>query len=224
DFPYISNIQITEYVKKIEVISKRIFEQKQNILNSKLQLQEDEKQHLLDDLNDEILKSFDLNEQEKTLVDYAVTITIPLIMKHDDTLFAPLKFEAPFLKDYAEIFISRFKSSLEKCKKAFRIQILHNNYIIGMFFRVTNQAKKSESVSWESKSDDEMLLKLSSLGYQKITENLFIQKDIRGFENDGFYIIKPNEKKLWHKAIAYLDADEFADAMLKEGGKVEHGV
>ncbi|MFA4829079.1 MAG: N-6 DNA methylase [Thermodesulfovibrionales bacterium] len=224
DFPYISNIQITEYVKKIEVISKRIFEQKQNILNSKLQLQEDEKQHLLDDLNDEILKSFDLNEQEKTLVDYAVTITIPLIMKHDDTLFTPLKFEAPFLKDYAEIFISRFKSSLEKCKKAFRIQILHNNYIIGMFFRVTNQAKKSESVSWENKSDDEMLLKLSSLGYQKITENLFIQKDIRGFENEGFYIIKPNEKKLWHKAIAYLDADEFADAMLKEGGKVEHGV
>lgn len=44
-----------------------------------------------------------------------------------------------------------------------------------------------------------------------------MQKDVRGFERDGFYIIKPNEKKLWHKAIAYLDTEEFADAMLRNG-------
>ncbi|MCK4347231.1 MAG: hypothetical protein KAW47_01310, partial [Thermoplasmatales archaeon] len=73
--------------------------------------------------------------------------------------------------------------------------------------------------SWKKTSDDNLLLKLSSLGYQKITESLFIQKDIRGFEKDGFYIVKPNEKKLWHKAIAYLDAEEFVDAMLREGSK-----
>ena len=46
-----------------------------------------------------------------------------------------------------------------------------------------------------------------------------MQKDIRGFERDGFYIIMPNEKRLWHKAIAYLDAEEFADAMLRIGSK-----
>ena len=53
----------------------------------------------------------------------------------------------------------------------------------------------------------------------KLTEQLFVQKDIRGFEKDYFYIIKPNERRLWHKAIAHIDVNEFADAMFKAGGK-----
>jgi hypothetical protein len=88
-----------------------------------------------------------------------------------------------------------------------------------MFFKVTDEKNEKDPISWESKSENDLISKLLSLGYRKITEALFIQKDVRGFERDGFYIVKPNEKKLWHKAIAYLDAEEFADAMLREGGK-----
>ena len=44
-------------------------------------------------------------------------------------------------------------------------------------------------------------------------DKLFIQKDIRGFEKDAFYIIKPNEYKCWHKAVAYLDAYEFSQTI-----------
>ena len=47
--------------------------------------------------------------------------------------------------------------------------------------------------------------------------NLFIQKDIKGFESDGYYVIKPNEYKNWHKAIGYLDFYEFEKAILKAG-------
>jgi len=58
------------------------------------------------------------------------------------------------------------------------------------------------------------LIKISS---EKITDRLFVQKDIRGFEKDYFYVFKPNERRLWHKAIAYLDAEEFMDAILRAG-------
>ncbi len=221
-FPYIDSLQIAKYVKEIEAISKKLFKEKQKPLNPNIQDIGHEKEQLIKNMNDEILKGFDLNEQEKALVDYAVTITIPLIMKQNDTLFAPIKFNDPFLNSYADVFIVRFKNSFERRKKAFTVQIARSDYIIGMFFRITDKAKKAESVSWEKKSNEEILLKLASLGYKKITEKLFIQKDIRGFEKDEFYIIKPNEKKLWHKAIAYLDAEEFADAMLKEG--IKHNV
>ncbi|PIU84002.1 MAG: hypothetical protein COS68_01060 [Elusimicrobia bacterium CG06_land_8_20_14_3_00_38_11] len=223
NFPYIDNLEIAAYVKKIELISKKLFKEKQRVLNPNIQVIEQEKERLIKDLNNEILKSFDLNEQEKDLVDYAVTITIPLIMKHNDTLFTPINFNDSFLNNYAEVFINRFKDSFEKRKKAFIVQIIHSDYIVGMFFKVTDGVKKAESVRWESKTNEE-LLKLSFLGSSKITERLFIQKDIRGFEKDGFYIVKPNEKKLWHKVIAYLDAEEFADAMLKEGIKEKHNV
>ena len=219
-FPYLNNPAIAQYVEEIESISKKLFNEKQKILTPTQKL-EDEKKKLIGNLNDEILNSFDLNEQERGLVDYAVNITIPLIMKHkgyEKKLFQPLKIKNPFLTNYAEVFLNRFRNSFERSDKKFTLQILHSNYIIGMFFRVT-KANGKETISWEKLSEDNLLLKLSSLGYQEITESLFIQKDIRGFEKEGFYIVKPNEKKLWHKAIAYLDAEEFVDAMLRAGSK-----
>jgi hypothetical protein len=168
------------------------------------------------------LNSFDLNEQERALVDYAVNITIPLIMKHkgyEKKLFSALSFEDCFLTEYANVFLNRFKASFEGNNKKFTIRIVFNNYIIGMFFKVTGGKDEKKLISWELESEQNLISKLFSLGCRKITESLFIQKDIRGFEKDGFYIIKPNEKKLWHKAIAYLDAEEFADAMLRKGGR-----
>ena len=219
-FPYLNNPAIAQYVKEIESISKKLFNKKKKLL-APTQTLEDEKKKLIEELNNEILNSFDLDEQERGLVDYAVNITIPLIMKHkgyEKKLFQPLKIEDPFLTNYAEVFLNRFRNSFERSDKKFTLQILRSNYIIGMFFRVT-RANGKKPISWEKISDDNLLLKLSSLGCQKITESLFIQKDIRGFEKDGFYIVKPNEKKLWHKAIAYLDAEEFADAMLRAGSK-----
>ena len=218
-FPYLNNPSIAQYVEEIESISKKLFNKKQKLLPS-TQLLEDEKKKLIENLNDEILNSFDLDEQERVLVDYAVNITIPLIMKHKEyekELFQPLKVEDPFLTNYAEVFLNRFRNSFEKNDKKFTLQILRSNYIIGMFFRVTNKSNNKKPISWEKTSDDNLLIKLSSLGYQKITESLFIQKDIRGFEKDGFYIVKPNEKKLWHKAIAYLDVEEFVNAILLAG-------
>ncbi len=219
-FPYLNNPTITKYVEKIEEISKKLFKEKQKVLNPNVHTLEGEKEKLMNNLNEEILNSFNLNEQERALVDYAVNITIPLIMRHkgyEKELFSPLRIKDTFLTNYAGVFINRFRDSFERRDKKFTIQILYSNHIIGMFFKVTGERKNKEQIVWENKSEDDLLLKLSSLGCQKITESLFIQKDVRGFEKDGFYIIKPNEKKLWHKATAYLDAEDFADAMLREG-------
>ena len=221
-FPYLDNSNIAKYVEKIEEIIRKLFDEKQKVISPNIHTLEGEKKKLINKLNEEILNSFNLNEQERALVDYAVNITIPLIMKHkgyEKELFSPLKIKDPFLTKYAEVFINRFRDSFERRDKKFAIQILHSNHIIGMFFKVTDEGKNKEQIVWENKSEGDLLLKLSSLGYQEITESLFMQKDVRGFERDGFYIIKPNEKRLWHKAIAYLDAEEFADAMLRNNGK-----
>jgi hypothetical protein len=76
----------------------------------------------------------------------------------------------------------------------------------------------SEPIKWISKQNNAAFLTfLYKLWEEKITDRLFVQKDIRGFDNNGndFYIIKPNEKRLWHEAIGYLDVNEFVDAILK---------
>ncbi|MBF8276629.1 MAG: hypothetical protein HW390_1702 [Candidatus Brocadiaceae bacterium] len=222
NFPYVKNLAVANCVEQIEALNEKLFNENKTLLNPNVNKLELEKKTLINKLNEEILNSFNLNEQERSLVDYAVNITIPLAMRHEGyekELFSPLGIEDPFLKDYAQVFINRFKNSFERRDKKFTIHIWHNNHIIGMFFKVTDERKNGEEIVWENKSDDNLLSKLYSLGCQQITESLFMQKDVRGFERDGFYIIKPNEKKLWHKAIAYLDAEEFADAMLREGSK-----
>ncbi len=88
-----------------------------------------------------------------------------------------------------------------------------------MFFKIVSKNAYAKDIVWLNKQDTEaeFLTTLIKISSEKITEKLFVQKDVRGFEKDYFYIFKPNEKKLWHRAIGYLDVNEFADAILKAG-------
>ena len=223
-FPFIDDSKIAKTVKQIENISKQLYEEKQKPLNPKVPKIEVNKQALITQLDDEIFNSFDLDEQEHSLVDYAVNITIPLIMHkgYERKLFSSIPFRNKALEEYINIFLSRFETSFRK--KHLRAEIWHSDNIVGIFFKVvSNNSSDQQTIEWQEKKNEKLLNKIVSLGTEKVTEDLFIQKDIRGFEKKGFYIIKPNEKKLWHKAIGYLDVDEFMDAILKAGKEAYHG-
>ena len=85
-----------------------------------------------------------------------------------------------------------------------------------MFFKVIDEKDYVKDIVVNINSGDNCLLPVViSLSSNKITDLLYVQKDVRDFEKDGFYIFKPNERRLWHRAIAYKDAEDFADAMLK---------
>jgi hypothetical protein len=86
-----------------------------------------------------------------------------------------------------------------------------DKYAIGIYFKVLKK-KPEASITWHKEDRIQNFLKFSG---DHSLEKLFIQKDIKGFEADGFYVIKPNEYKNWHKAIGYLDFYEFDDAILK---------
>ena len=174
----------------------------------------------LKQLDIEIAKSFDLSEQETHLMDYANDITIPMIMRHKghEHIFKPLKFQSRPIKDYVELFLDSFNDVYNRINQKLTVTIRHTDQIIGLFFKVS-ASNSSNQITWEKANNDEIIQLLSSIGIEKITDRLFVQKDIRGFEKDGFYIIKPNEQKLWHKAIAHLDKNEFVDALLVAGKK-----
>ncbi|NOR44846.1 MAG: hypothetical protein GQ534_04600 [Candidatus Delongbacteria bacterium] len=220
--PYADNPKFIETIEQIENINSTIYKEKQKPLNPKVPKLESNKLKHIDKLNKEVFKSFDLNEQEYALIDYSINFTIPLIMKHkgyEQNLFSPIHFNGKLLNDYINVFLSRFKHSFKE--KHLKAEIWHTNNIIGIFFKVeTKKSSKNKTIEWKKHGNDDLLKKIASLGTEKITENLFIQKDIRGFEKEGFYIIKPNEIKLWHKAMAYLDVNEFMDAILKAGKEV----
>ncbi len=218
DIPYTENNKLIELVTTIEQLKIKEFEEQNNkILLSKITNKESDKK--MKELDEEVLESFNLSEEEKALVDYSVNITIPLIMKHknyEKTVLAPLKSNDKILTEYTDVFFKRFEPLFNGIGFNLSVKIWINDDIIGMFFQeISIQETLDEKIEIiTSKTTNDILLKIYSLGIDKITDRLFIQKDIRGFEEYGFYIIKPNEKRLWHKAIAYLDMYEFADAIL----------
>ena len=170
-----------------------------------------------------ILKNYNCSSVELDLIDYALTVSIPMAVKPVgyENLFNPLKNRDAMLKQYARVFVDRFTKAFKRVGKQFYVEIIHTPEVIGMLFKVRNEeVAANKQISFVEKGISSAALSaLIGLSSTKITEQLFVQKDIRGFEPDYFYIIKPNEKCLWHRAIAHLDVNEFAEAMLKAGGE-----
>ncbi|MBB2950170.1 Eco57I restriction-modification methylase domain-containing protein [Sphingobacterium sp. JUb56] len=173
------------------------------------------------ELDDCIIDSFSISSEEVSLLDYANRVIIPMIMRHEkyEQLFFSIKEKDLELESYAKLFINRFQSYLSNNDYKFVVEIWYTNQIVGMFFKLVPINSFKTEIVWVNKQDRdwEIISLLIKIGSEKVTDKLFIQKDVRGFEKDYFYIFKPNEKRLWHKAIGHLDVNEFADAILKAG-------
>lgn len=201
--PYIESKKVIEYSKKLEKYSEESFlENNQNYENLKKEL------------NKAVLETLNLNEQEYSLVDYANNIVIPwIIQKKYDIVFKEIAFKDDVLKEYIYIFINHYSKIYEQNNMYFQANVLWDDYVIGIYFKVLDK-KPNETITWKKEKNIQNFSRISG---NFTLENLFIQKDIKGFESDGFYVVKPNEHKNWHKAIGYLDFYEFNDAILKAG-------
>ena len=78
---------------------------------------------------------------------------------------------------------------------------------------VPTPSKHSDCAEWKQQGDKELLRTITALQFENLSDNLFIQKDVKGFEEDFFYVAKPNQYKSWHQALAYLDLSEFIQAL-----------
>jgi hypothetical protein len=205
--PYIEDEAIIQSTKSLEKYSQNDFAQ-----------YDGEFEIFKEELNNNVLKAFNLNEQEYALVDYANSIVIPwVIQKKYDIAFKKLDLEQSndkeYMKAYLNIFINHYTNIYKHANMYFQANVKWSKYAIGIYFKVLKD-KPNEQITWQQEENIQNFLKLSPT---QTIENLFIQKDIKGFEKDGFYVVKPNEYKNWHKAIGYLDFYEFRDAILRAG-------
>lgn len=208
-FPFVYSSTIIQYAKEIELLEKEadfvLSQDKQKEINTRKQK--------IALIMSELLS---LNHIEQSLIDYSRDIMIPMAMKKEHNyLFLPCAFKDNILQEYAKLFIDRFGDKFKSINRRMVVEIWYTKQVIGMFFNLAKEEKSK--IIWKNIENDisGMLKLIIGLSGKKITEKLFILKDVRGFGEEGFYIFKPNEKYLWHKAIGYLDADEFAEALHK---------
>ena len=214
--PFLSNANISS---KYEELSKLVNKKRQeDILVSGL---DSDITAAIEELDSLILDAFGLSQQERALVEYANSVTIPLLMKPKERLqiISAIRGQEKILIDYAQLFISTFNKDLSSSGLKLKASINISPKVIGVFFSVVDNTLETEAFSFTDFESDVLVNRLVALGVEKLTDQLFVRKDIRGFERNGFYIVKPNERKLWHQAIANLDVGEFMDAALVAGKK-----
>jgi len=223
--PYL-DLRVKGQINKIEQARKKLHSEITTATiqdNIKISTLATEIEAEIGNINNVIFQKLALDDIERALIDYSIEINRILIIgneKEKEKLFSAIAFNDIILNSYASLFIERFKSQLDNSNKKFVVEIWHTKQIVGMFFKVVPSKEDKQTVTWVKKEDNATILTfLSKIGSEKITDRLFVQKDVRGFDNNGqdFFIIKPNEKRLWHRAIGYLDVNEFADAIIKAG-------
>ena len=178
------------------------------------------------ELNSEICRAFALSGQEKALVDYVEEIVIPLVRGGENQwLFKEAP--DPLVEAYARLFVDGFEAYFSASGEYFSATITRNTYLIGINFEITKEKPRC-TIRWTNGQDtrdknnrDNMQIfeKLVNLSFSEISDDIFIRKDVKGFDENSFYVIKPNQYRLWHQATAYLDLNEFSDAILEAGKK-----
>jgi len=169
-------------------------------------------------LDEAIYSTFRLSNQENTLVRFVKDVSIPLFAgKITKKLYK--KPPGNVIEEYVQLFFDHFEKYFKELDKYFSAEIYQTQYVLGINF-VIGDEKPVNKIRWKN---DQNVLKvielLANKSFSEISNDIFVLKDVKGFEKNSFYVIKPNQYRLWHKAIAYLDMNEFSDAMLESGKK-----
>ena len=152
-----------------------------------------------------------MTEVEKALVDYAIAYSIPLATGKLKSMSISQNVAGyEVLEKYSEVFLSRFKGQFGEGRYLNYDCSVSTSHVMVRFF-VTNRNEEPTFKATSLDALEQFLLKLSVEG---LSDNLYLRKDIRGFEKNGFYIVKLCNLRLWHPAVAYVDVEEFVDAIL----------
>ena len=123
-------------------------------------------------------------------------------------------------KKYACIITNHFNELLNEQGLCLKEEIFEDSYFTAINFKITS-IDDYEALSDCVKSDVGKFFKL--LGFSSISEisdNIYVQRKIRGFTSDSFYIIKTKERKNWMKMNAIIDINEFTkEIFLAEGSE-----
>lgn len=185
---------------------------------------------ILAEINSIVEEIYQITGYEKDLIDYVLNVSRYQFQESKQHLISNFNNDDHrnkkfVLKRYAEVYIQEFEKIYDD--EYLQVEIYSLDYFIAMNFVFLSEKPSEKIIYPNKKTEKEVLNRLAnSLSISQITnaenseQNLFIQKDIKGFEKNSFYIIKPTEYKCWHRAMAWYDVAEFREAIQK--AELEH--
>ena len=204
EFPFVYSLKIAE---KVELI--------QDLLKKDVFTVETDLSVEIEELNSTIFDAFQLSNN--VFVDYALRIQIPQLTE-SESCEAYRLVEAKDLKSYAKPFFEYLSAIFKTSKKYVTVNIypqIAKHYSAIEVVLLDKQPQKWLQIINQSDFRKEVLSKFSA---HKINDLFFELKDVIYFEENSFYIIKPNLYKNWHMALSRVDLMEVADQILSRNG------
>lgn len=162
-------------------------------------------------------ETYEVDPIEADLIDYALVISRYQFQesRYERTLLAVN--DDNVLREYAAVFYKHFADLYNKDGQYFQIKVFKLRWFIAMQFKISDVSNNDAIAFEDSSNPDHVIFDVLSrkLSISEISNRIFEQKDLKGFEPDFFYIVKPNEYKCWHRANAHRDIAEFMDAIHK---------
>lgn len=201
--PLLSETEIKDLANRFSILTA----QRENYFNEVMYSSEE----IIPNFDDVVSELYNLDKQEHFLIDYNKTVSIPLF-RNQTSPYRKLKRDE--FAPYVNIFIEHFEEIFNEEGNFFEIAIypeVANSYFAAIEIKIVKE--QPQSIISNSKPDESLEF-WTKFSVTKHTQFFYEQKDIINFEKDSFYIIKPNEYKNWHPAIAYLDLGEIIDSFL----------
>lgn len=167
----------------------------------------------VEELDTMILALFGL--ENNNFIDYALNIQIPELTK-SKTINSYRKVSYDDLLKYSECFEKQFSLIYEKVKKYIGITIYPDVLNKFSIFELTIHNEKPEQKIKSSNIADDNKELLSRFCVFKQNDMFFQIKDVIHFEENSFFIIKPNYYKNWHPAIAEIDLADVIDQIMSD--------
>lgn len=182
---------------------------------------------VLAEINKIVNEIYEVQPHEKDLIDYVLNVARYQFQDSKQHLVSKFTHKEGdcrnkkwVLEQYAQVFIDTFSKIYDN--DYIQVEVYELNHFIAVHFLfLDKKPKNTPQVHFVKEVNDtqKLLEKLSDLSISSLTniedneQNLFIQKDIKGFEENAFYVIKPDEYKCWHRAMAWYDVAEFGESI-----------
>ncbi len=164
-----------------------------------------------DELDNHIARLYELSDQERVLMADTLRYTISPFLQRNARR-ATTTFERPTpkeLHDYAFRLCHQINGILERAGMQLDATVIaggqHGLNACRFVWRQGNDGTRISAMNAESIRD--VLAQMSVDLRATVAERLYVQQDLRVYDEQAFWIIKPSQARLWSETAALNDAD-----------------
>ena len=162
-----------------------------------------------EELDQRIYSLYGVSEQESVLIQDTLEHSINPYLKRKREFNSPLPSVAQ-LRSYARRVCSQLNGVLRHLDQELTATLCIfpiDTPLRACQFRMRRMVGETSTDEVHVGGIEEILGNMAAGLQMEVADNLYVQRDLRVYDTDGFWIIKPAEARLWSQAAALNDAD-----------------